>query len=411
MDRRSFLIRGGKAVLGTAFIDIGMNMFGPDSSAGTGTDTGSTAEDNLTLFLSGDVMTGRGIDQVLPASVDPSIYERYTKNAGRYVRLARRASGDIPGEITWSYLWGDALAVLEEVAPDIRIINLETAVTTSNDYWKDKGIHYRMHPDNVSLFTEAGIDICVLGNNHILDWGYDGLRETIRSLREAGLQTAGAGEDRTSAAAPAVRETGSGRLLVFSFATPSAGIPVTWRAREGRPGVNFLPEISRQTAETVAGEIRRHRRTGDRVVVSIHWGNNWGYEIPGQQRTFARALIDSGTTDIIHGHSSHHPKGIEIYKNRAVFYGCGDLINDYEGIGGREEFRGDLSLMYFPELNVSGELTSLRMAPMQIHRFSLRRPSDNDTDWLRDTLNRECGRFGHIVTRTGDGYLEIPLRH
>lgn len=196
-------------------------------------------------------------------------------------------------------------------------------------------------------------------------------------------------------------ETGAGRLLLFSCASPTAGILPAWSADEDRPGVNFLPDFSEKTAEKVAGQIRRYRQKNDRVIVSIHWGGNWGYEIPNSQRIFAHALIDSGTTDIVHGHSSHHPKGIEVYKNRPIFYGCGDLINDYEGISGNAEYRGDLSLMYFPVLNETGELLSLNMSPMQIHRFSLRRATDADASWLHETLNRECGRFGLTVDRTG----------
>lgn len=174
MNRRSFLIRGGRALLGAALMDFGVNIPEQGTAAkGTAEVGENTAEDTLTLFLSGDVMTGRGIDQVLPVSVDPEIHEMYTKNARRYVDLARRKSGDIPDEVSLTYIWGDALQVLEVADPDVRIINLETAVTTSDDYWKGKRIHYRMHPANVPLFTEAGIDICVLANNHVLDWGYE----------------------------------------------------------------------------------------------------------------------------------------------------------------------------------------------------------------------------------------------
>ena len=77
--------------------------------------------------------------------------------------------------------------------PDARIINLETSVTSSEDPWPGKGIHYRMHPRNVPVLTAAGIDCRVLANNHLPDWGRDGMAETIKTLRDAGITTAGAG--------------------------------------------------------------------------------------------------------------------------------------------------------------------------------------------------------------------------
>jgi hypothetical protein len=85
-------------------------------------------------------------------------------------------------------------------------------------------------------------------------------------------------------------------------------------------------------------------------VASIHWGSNWGYEISPEQRDFAHRLVESETVDIVHGHSSHHPRGIEVHRRRPILYGCGDFVNDYEGIRGQEEFRSDLVLGYFLSL-------------------------------------------------------------
>ena len=83
----------------------------------------------LTLFLCGDVMTGRGVDQVLPHPGDPELRERYAADARAYVRLAERAHGRIPRPAGFAWPWGDALRMLEDVAPDVRVINLETSIT------------------------------------------------------------------------------------------------------------------------------------------------------------------------------------------------------------------------------------------------------------------------------------------
>ncbi|MDX1675000.1 MAG: CapA family protein [Longimicrobiales bacterium] len=360
---------------------------------------------DLTLFLAGDVMLGRGIDQILPHSVDPRLHERYVRSAARYVELAEAESGEIPDEVRFDYVWGDALAELGRVSPDARIINLETAVTTSDAPWPGKGIHYRMHPGNVPVLTAAGIDVCVLGNNHVMDWGRPGLVETLGSLRGRDLRTAGAGIDAADARRPAVVETAAGRVRVHSYGLPGAGVPRAWEATATEPGVNLLSEPGAAEAERVITEVEAHRRPGDRVVVSIHWGPNWGYAVPDAHRRFAHRLIDSGAVDAIHGHSSHHPKRIEVHRGRPILYGAGDLLNDYEGIGGRGEYRGDLTLVYFPTLGPTGELGALRMTPMRVRRFRLERATAMETAWLAETLDRHSRPLGVRVERADDGLV------
>lgn len=88
----------------------------------------------------------------------------------------------------------------------MKIINLETAVTQSNTPWPNKGIHYRVHPNNVEVLKSVNIDCCILSNNHVLDWGYAGLEETLDSLTSAGIKIVGAGRNLTEAQRPTVFE-------------------------------------------------------------------------------------------------------------------------------------------------------------------------------------------------------------
>ncbi len=363
----------------------------------------------ITIFLCGDVMTGRGIDQVLPHPGDPRIHEPYLQSARGYVELAEAANGTIAKPVGFSYIWGDALTELQRQATDLRLINLETSVTKSDDYWRGKGINYRMQPANISVLKAARIDVCALANNHVLDWGYAGLTETLQTLKNAGVKSAGAGQNLLEAEAPAVIEVaGKGRVLVFAFGTASSGIPPSWGATSARGGVNLLPDLSEPTTRAIASRVRAVKRTGDLVIASLHWGGNWGYEVPREQSEFAHRLIDTAGVDVVHGHSSHHVKGIEVYRDRLIIYGCGDFINDYEGIGGYEQYRGDLSLMYFARIDpASGKLVELRLAPMQLRQFRLNRASRVDAEWLRDTLNREGEKFGTRVKLAGDNTLVL----
>ncbi len=360
---------------------------------------------DLKLFLCGDVMTGRGVDQVLPHPSDPRLCERYVKSALGYLELAERANGPIPKPVDFAYVWGDALAELERARPDARIINLETSVTTSGDC-APKGVNYRMHPENVGCIEAAEIDCCVLANNHVLDWGQAGLLETLDSLHHAGIKTAGAGRSGDEAAAPAIIEIADkGRVIVFSLGSPTSGIPRSWAAAAGRPGVNLLDRLSARSLRRIARQVGEVKRANDIVVASIHWGGNWGYEIPEEQRSFAHMLIDEAGVDLVHGHSSHHAKGIEVYRDKLILYGCGDFLNDYEGISGYEEYRGDLSLMYFARIDsASGSLLGLEMTPLQIRNFRLERASRRDSRWLQEVLNREGRALGtHVQPSEDDG--------
>ena len=175
---------------------------------------------SVTLFVCGDVMLGRGINQILPHPSDPTIYEHYMGSAVHYVRLAERRCGPIPSPCSFDYVWGDALADLDTAQPLARIINLETSITTSMRP-EPKGINYKMNPDNVVCLKMAAVDCCVLANNHVLDWGVAGLLETLSTLEREGIAVAGAGSDAAQAAVPADRSRG--RVLARGRAHGDAG--------------------------------------------------------------------------------------------------------------------------------------------------------------------------------------------
>jgi poly-gamma-glutamate synthesis protein (capsule biosynthesis protein) len=365
---------------------------------------------HVRLFLCGDVMIGRGIDQALPHPCAPALHEDYVESALDYVQIAERANGPIPRPVPMDYVWGIALEELAGRRPDARIVNLETSVTRSDDY-DPKGINYRVSPENASCLKAAGIDCCVLGNNHVLDWGRAGLLDTLTTLEHLHIASAGAGRNRDAAALPAILPiAGGGRVLVYSFASPTSGTPRRWAATADATGVNLLGDLSEATANDVIARLGRARQPGDITVVSIHWGPNWGHDVTAQQRDFAHALIDRAGVSVIHGHSSHHAKAIEVYRDRLILYGCGDFLNDYEGIRGYEGYRSDLAIMYFADVEAaSGALIGLALVPLQIRRFQLVRASAADAAWLCQTLNRESERLGTQVAAEVKGHIALKM--
>lgn len=379
---------------------ISFSVASDDKPAMPGNVESTRKPETVTLFISGDVMLGRAIDQILPYHTDPVLYEDYIRDARDYIRLAEDASGPIPVPADCDYIWGDALQVLAQIKPDVRIINLETSITRNGSPWKNKYIHYRMHPQNAACLAAANIDITLLANNHVLDWGYRGLAETLLTLKQAGINTVGSGKDSRAASRPAIIDLADkGRVIVSAWAHASSGVPRDWAAAPNRPGVNRLHRLDSAAVQRIHDSIKAYKHPEDITVVSIHWGGNWGYEIPALQVEFAHRLIDDAGVDIVHGHSSHHPKGIEVYNGKLIIYGSGDLLNDYEGIGGHEQYRSDLALMYFASVDPgTGSLVSLQMIPVQIRKLKINHAGGKDATWLKNMLNREGRQFNTRVT-------------
>jgi poly-gamma-glutamate capsule biosynthesis protein CapA/YwtB (metallophosphatase superfamily) len=349
------------------------------------------------IFLTGDVMTGRAIDQILPHPGDPALRESVVTDARTYVRLAEQTNGPIPAPVDFAWPWGEAVEVVEQFRPDVRLLNLETSITARGEFAPGKAVHYRMHPDNVGCLAAIRPDVCALANNHVLDFGHQGLTDTVRVLQDAGIRNAGAGLDASHAERPAV----IGRVVIASCGMGTSGIPQAWAATGRGPGVAYVPDMSDRSADVVAERLVAVKGPGDIGVVSVHWGSNWGYEVETAQIRFAHRLIDAGV-DLVHGHSSHHPRPIEVYRGKLILYGCGDTVDDYEGIGSYESFRHELRLLY----SASVEECALRMVPMRMRRMRLERAPDRDADWLRATVAENSSRFGTRVESEG-GVLTV----
>jgi poly-gamma-glutamate synthesis protein (capsule biosynthesis protein) len=269
-----------------------------------------------------------------------------------------------------------------------------------------------MNPANVEALAIVRPDASVLANNHVLDFGRHGLLETLDVLAASGLRTAGAGRSLREARSPAivpVPRTG-GRALIFAFGSPTSGIPYAWAATQDRPGVHFVPTLDDAAADEMCRRVRDVRRPGDLAIVSAHWGSNWGYRVEPEQVRFAHRLIDCGV-DVVHGHSSHHPRPIEVYRGKLILYGCGDLIDDYEGIHGHDHYRHDLRLLYLPRLDpTSGELVELRIAPLQARQMRLHQASHRDARWLSTVLDKVSRHFGSRIDLGSDGLLRLRRR-
>lgn len=362
----------------------------------------------MRLFLGGDTMLGRGVDQVLPWPAHPALAEEWVKDARDYVRLAEERLGEpIARGRPLGAIWGDLLEVLDASAPVARIVNLETSITRRGSPWPGKSVCYRVSPENAACLGPLRADVCSLANNHVLDFGVEGFEDTLAALSGLGIAAVGAGADLAAAQAPARIQRGDRAIVVIGCGTGDCGIPASWGARSDRAGVALVDPLEGPPA--LAAQVRALAGGPDRIVVSIHWGSNWGHDVPEAHVELAHTLIDAGA-DLVHGHSSHHPRAIEVYRERLILYGCGELIDDYEGIdpGDRRGLRSDLVIAWLPLIDpAGGALLELEMIPLRIRRLRLEHASASEAAWLARTLDDACARFGTRVVVDGPGRLAL----
>ena len=201
---------------------------------------------------------------------------------------------------------------------DLTLANLENPVV-ENAEWHPEGTTFTGDPQLLPVLEQAGVDGVTLGNNHILDAGTGGIPQTKRYLEEAGISYAGAGMDLASAREPMIFDLGGVKLGVLSY----LGIPgYDWAwATENAAGTAPLQEA------VIREDIERLRDRVDLVLVMPHWGREYLAEPEPEQVELAHAAVDAGADLFVGGHA-HWPKGIEVHKEKPVFYGVGNFLLD-----------------------------------------------------------------------------------
>ncbi|GBG61181.1 hypothetical protein CBR_g19257 [Chara braunii] len=362
------------------------------------------------VLVVGDVMLGRLVDQLFPThNYDPA-------DEGLGVILVRRDKESLKQlkEMgPYLYVWGDTLALFHSV--DLRLVNLETSVTTSSEEWPEQAFNFRMHPANVRTLKEASIDYCSLANNHILDFQVSGMRETMRTLTEAGIKFAGCGENLDQASSPAYLQLGNKKVACLSAADHFD----YWAAGSDRPGIQYIDprNATEDDLLRVQAKAEEARRNGaDMVFMSFHWGPNWSWEPSGAIKTLAHQLVDRCGINLIHGHSAHHVQGVEIYKGTPIIYGCGDFIDDYAV---DRNMRNDLGCAFVLVSTEDGgesreprgwSWSHMELYPTKIHNLAVTQKLTNaERKWVVAKMTELSAVYGTEVLDV-DGKMLIPIK-
>lgn len=318
----------------------------------------------LTLAFAGDVMLGRLVNESL-------------------------AGGD------YARPWGDLLGLVH--GADAFFVNLECALTARTIRWQTGGtkpFYFRADPAVVATLRAARVRFASLANNHIGDFGPEGLRDTLATLDRAEIAHAGAGVDRLGAREPALLTPGGVRIAVVAC----ADYPAEWAATATAPGINYVPvSLAPEHFDSVKLMLAVARERADLVVFSIHWGPNMRARPTPDFRAFAHAVIDAGA-DIFWGHSAHVVQGLERRGNGVILYDAGYLIDDYAV---DERLRNDLSALFL--VQVEGRaVQDVEVVPVRIDDLRVTLARGRDRDWFAHRYAARCADVGsRLAIETG----------
>ncbi len=254
--------------------------------------------------------------------------------------------------------------------------NLEGPLTDVGEAEIDKRYVFRSPPAKVApALAAAGINVVSLANNHILDYGVEGLKNTLAALAAVGIRHAGAGMDLQQARQPAIMEAGGHTVALLAY---SLTFPESFWAGVERPGAAFGHE------RYVRADVARARERADIVVVSFHWGREATMELRDYQPRLAHAAIDAGAAVVL-GHHPHILQGIERYKHGIIFYSLGNFAF---GSYSRLAQRSAIAELYFED----AKLTQVRLIPLNVNNvevvFQPRRLSAHDAEEVIGQLRR-----------------------
>ncbi len=310
---------------------------------------------------------------------------------GRLVNRALR-------ERSPAYPWGDVLSVL--LAADARIANLECVLADTGEPWPGKRFVFRSDRKNVVVLETAQLTAVSLANNHVLDFGDRALSEMLETLDRAGIARAGAGHDLVEARRPARFVVGglSCALIAVTDNEPE------WEARPDLPGLFYAPCDPADPRFRDLGElVRETAQRVDVVIVSYHWGPNWGERPLPEHVRAGRILLEAGAR-IVYGHSAHITRGVEFYRGGAILYSCGDFIDDYAV---DEVERNDESFVFLVVLDGSA-VREIQLVPTVIVDFQARRSDPLRAARQCERMRRLCAELGTRAEFANGGLRLLP---
>jgi len=219
---------------------------------------------------------------------------------------------------------------------DLVITNLECPLTLSNNPIEKTGPNLKAHPDCINGIKFGGFNVVTLANNHIMDYGKQGLSDTINICNRNNISYVGAGQNIEAAATPLYVNIKNKKIAIVNFCENEWSI-----ANKNKAGANPLNPVKNYY------QIKEAKEKSDFVLVIVHGGNeHYEYPSPRMVNTY-RFFADCGADAVI-GHHTHCPSGYEIHNEVPIFYSLGNFIFDWENVNFDSWYEG-----YFVKLTIT----------------------------------------------------------
>ncbi len=322
----------------------------------------SIEKGNLSVTFTGDVMFGRKTSGVLSSGESPY---RYVSN--------------VTGQ------------------SDILVVNTENPFTTSSNSVKPD-VPLKADPAYINLLNGTNYTlISANANNHVFDYGVEGMEESIKHLDEASYIHIGAGENKTEATEPITLEQNGHKITVFNYMDSENFVEysndVLPAATDNSAGYSAWDD-----SESVK-QIQEAKNNGsDFVVVYMHYGNEYSRSPNQDQMDISHKAIDAGADAVVGSHA-HVTQGIEMYHNKPIFYNLGNFIFDQSNTATHRA--------YFVNFNISNDNVTANVYPIDIINYLPHFMSASDGKTLLEELNPQCSEL--TITDQGTGILNFKI--
>ena len=254
---------------------------------------------------------------------------------------------------------------------DIFMLNNEFTYSTRGTK-SDKTYHFRADPSRVDNLKELGVDIVLLANNHVFDYGEDALLDTLDTLKAAGIPYVGAGRDLAEASRP-YYFTVNGRKIAYVAASSAEEYTASIATREATADECGIMACYNQ--DPFIREIQTAASEADYVIANVHWGMEYEKEYYDEQREFAEDMIKAGADAIIGTHT-HCLQGVNFISGKPVFYNLGNYwfneLDLYTGVA-------ELTLQVPADTSKPVSLESTRFYPCTQRDLYTEMPEDAES--------------------------------
>lgn len=334
-------------------------LFSPDPSTEK-TLQYNSPQSPVNIVVTGDVMLGRGVGSVIKSN---------------------------------SNIFGDLKPIFKQ--SDLVVVNLESPFTYSSKNFK-KAVPLKANPAYARILKVNNVNAVALANNHIMDYGPQGLTDTLKTLDKYNITHIGAGENLQDALQPAYFTINGKTVAIINFMDLTTF--QEFSKSELPPATDNSPGFAPANWKLVKNSINTAKNHADIVIVFFHYGNEYSFTPTKYQTELSRECIDEGA-DIVVGSHPHVPQSIEYYKGKLIFYSLGNCVFDQ-----KNPITKDSMVVQMQIVNGNTDVTVI---PIHISNSSPKIMSNPHATKFLNRINSESNVKMNIVN--GKGKLSINI--